>query len=289
MPTGIEWCDEVWNFIAGCTRASAGCDNCYAATMTRRLEAMGLPQYQGLSVRTKDGRDAFNGQVRLLEDRLAIPFGWRKPRRIFPCSRSDMFHKDVPFEFLDKAFAVMALNPHHTFMCLTKRPERMCGYFSNTDLRTERIGIEAELRSGIDRTIWHEEGGDPRWPLPLPNVWLGTTVEHQDAADYRIPILLDTPAASRWLSIEPMLGSVGLDLDENCSCPDCDGINWVVVGCESGPNHRRCKIEWVESIVQQCTNEGVAVFVKQIEIDGKVTKDITKFTKHLQRREYPNA
>lgn len=230
----IEWTEKTWNPLTGCTRVSAGCDNCYAARQAAtRLK--NTDAYKGLAVMTPSGRAAFTGTIRLLHDRLEDPLHWRKPARVFVNSMSDLFHPDVPFDFIDRVFAVMMGARQHTFQVLTKRPERMAQYVN------ERLfGIE-----------------------PLPNVWLGTSCEDQAAADERIPHLLRTPAAVRFLSCEPLLGPIQFPLRSNGSV-FWHGINWVIAGGESGPGSRPCNIEWIESIIAHCQAAGVPTFVKQL-------------------------
>lgn len=290
--TGIEWTDATWSPVVGCTPVSPGCKNCYAATFAAR----GLHEkYVGLTVRRKgeNGRTraVFNGTVRCLPDQLTIPLQWRKPRRIFVCSMSDLFHKSVPFEFIDRVFAVMALCPQHTFQVLTKRPERMAEYLlarrEVTWLSPGEAGSRRQMEScqqivqiNSNGMLYKGSGGRrleraysscDEWPLP--NVWLGTSVEDQTNADTRIPHLLRCPAAVRFLSCEPLLGPldlsaffggpyVGLPGDkvhENYNF----GINWVIVGGESGAA-RPCDVAWIRSIVKQCKAASVPVFVKQL-------------------------
>lgn len=264
--SNIQWTEATWNPVAGCTRVSAGCDNCYAVQMSHRLELMGQAKYAGLTVLNNRGDRHFNGTVRCDEDALTIPLKWRKPRRVFVNSMSDLFHKDVPFEFVDRVFAVMALCPQHTFQVLTKRPERMAEYlnedrradnafgwhFSAAQRRVKTVSddiAESRRRSGIDESNWNNA-----WPLF--NVWLGTSCENQAAADARIPHLLRCPAAVRFLSCEPLLGPLDrLPLAV---------IHWVIVGGESGPGARPCAVEWNRSIVRQCAAAGVSCFVKQL-------------------------
>ncbi len=247
----IEWTDASWNPVLGCSKVSPGCQNCYAVGTSHRNEAMHSPDYVGLTVLHPNGLRDWSGKVVCLENRLEIPLRWKRPRRIFVNSMSDLFHKDVPFDFVDKVFGVMAICPQHQFQVLTKRPERMREYFSDLNFRTEMIGIEAEYKSGFDRHIAHLDDysdAKPRWPLPLPNVWLGTSVENQATADERIPHLLQTPAAVRWLSCEPLLGPVDLtkqdgtvgderynqfvleqafgDPRELWACPKCEGTRY---------------------------------------------------------------
>lgn len=263
--SGIQWTEATWNPVAGCTRASAGCDHCYAVTMTHRLEAMGQSKYAGLTVLNGRGERHFNGQVRTDEAALEVPLRWKKPRRVFVNSMSDLFHRDVPFDFIDEVFAVMALCPQHTFQILTKRPERAEEYFLHSrdtlgNKTDERVSMEAE-----------DIGGERHQPLrwPLPNVWLGTSCEDQAGADDRIPHLLRCPAAVRFLSLEPLLGPI--DIGKACDPSAFDleemlggGPDWVIVGGESGPRARPCNIEWIRDIVRQCKTASVPVFVKQL-------------------------
>jgi protein gp37 len=242
--SSIEWTDASWSPVTGCTRVSAGCDHCYSAALSKRLAAMGQKKYQGIV-----GNGHFNGVVKTWEDELTRPLRWRKPRRIFVNSMSDTFHKSVPFEFIDKVFAVMALCPQHTFQVLTKRPERMAEYFADLNARSWAIReaghtLAGGCRDGIN------------YALPLPNVWLGTSVEDQRAADERMPHLRRCPAAVRFLSCEPLLGPVDLS-------PWIDQLDWVIVGGESGHNARPMHPGWVCSIRDQCTAADVAFFFKQ--------------------------
>ena len=231
--SNIEWTDETWNPVTGCTPVSPGCLNCYAAGMARRLEAMGRPEYVGLTVHRKvapkrfpneevedlvvggrcavGSRVVFSGKVNCLEDRLAEPLHWRKPRRVFVNSMSDLFHEAVPFEFIDRVFALMALCPQHTFQVLTKRPERMAEYlreFYREGGRLEGMMGEWEMdhdpwhgRLSVDDDLYRRLGEIDS----LTNVWLGTSVEDQARADERIPHLLRIPAAVRFVSFEPLL------------------------------------------------------------------------------------
>lgn len=251
----IEWTDRTWNPITGCTRVSAGCDNCYAVTMTKRLEAMGQEKYTGL---VKLGKEHFNGTVKCHDDTLLDPLKWRKPQRIFVNSMSDVFHKDVPFEFIDKIFAVMVLCPHLTFQVLTKRPERAAEYL-NAWAKTNR----EPMRDFVETLTGHRSLL-AEWPIP--NVWLGTSVEDQKAADERIPHLLKCPAAVRFLSCEPLLGPV--DLAYTCfngadSFGSMPGIHWVICGGESGPNARPMHPDWARSLRDQCVAASVPLFFKQ--------------------------
>jgi protein gp37 len=341
----IEWTDATWNVVSGCTRASAGCDHCYAVGMTTRLEGMSKSaagnatqravlarKYAGLTVINGKGDRHFNGQVRTHEEDLTIPLGWKKSQRIFVNSMSDLFHKDVPFDFIDKVFAVMALTPQHTYQILTKRPERMAEYLNTKDspLDKDRWDIVSEWGVRIGRIIWDARGSDernyynmaggtkghdfsnrrvpPGWPLP--NVWLGASVENQQAADERIPHLLKVPAAVRFLSCEPLLGPVDVrsGLIEqrvhpagNWSENVRSQINWVIVGGESGPGARPFVLGWGKEIVRQCKAAGVPVFVKQIGAhptnregvrhSAKDSKggDWLEWPEELRVREFPKA
>ena len=214
MTTKIEWTDEVWNPTTGCDRISPGCDNCYALGMAKRLKAMGQAKYQ------TDGDPRTSGPgfgISTHPDALTEPLRWRKPRRVFVNSMSDLFHARVPREFLARVFAVMAATPQHTYQILTKRPERAarilneqckCGHPNGEHFRAAMewaaTSHSPTYVPGLEHGIYHRAG----WPLP--NVWIGTSVENQKYADLRIPALLDTPAAVRFLSCEPLLGPVDL-------------------------------------------------------------------------------
>ena len=241
--THIEWTDATWNPITGCSVKSPGCTHCYAMRLAgTRLRDH--PSREGLTVDTKAG-PVWNGTVRFNEAWLTEPLKWRRPRRIFVCAHSDLFHENVPFGWIDRVFAVMAMAPHHTFQVLTKRPERMQDYASNPR-RPYQIARTA-LDLFIDGRLPKGTAGAEQWPVqsegdvdspddvrlkhwPLPNVWLGVSVEDQTRADERIPILLHTPAAIRWISAEPLIGSIDLrwiaEPDD-----DKDGVIDALVGC----------------------------------------------------------
>jgi protein gp37 len=219
--SSIEWTDSTWNPVAGCTIVTAGCTNCYAMRMAARLAAMGSEKYRGLT-RKSGRRHVWTGKIRCDKKTLNVPRMWHKPRRIFVNSMSDLFHEDVPIAFIRKVWRVMQDTPHHTYLILTKRPERM-----------------AEVVRG----------------LPLaPNVWLGTSVEDNRVLG-RIDALREVRAAIRFISFEPLIGSVaGADLT---------GIHWVIVGGESGPRARPMDPKWVNEIEEICRNAGIAFFFKQ--------------------------
>lgn len=292
---GIEWLNrpgtkgQSWNPVRGCTRVSEGCTNCYAERMAARYSKRGMWGC-GFAEMTPGG-PRWTGRVELIEHKIDEPLHWRKPRTVFVNSTSDLFHEKLPDEAIDRVFAVMALCPGHTFIVLTKRPERMREYFAGIDdndggrmegMRDALIEGNAQ-KSHADRT-----GEDPSMWLavhtPLSNVWLGTSVEDQATAEARIPALLETPAAVRFVSYEPALGPVDLSpwvwdrraevrhlvhgpamlnsdqADAAVSYP----LDWIICGGESGPGARGFDLGWARSVVRQCKAAEVPCFVKQI-------------------------
>lgn len=246
--SSIEWTDATWNPVTGCTRASDGCDLCYAVAMTRRLAAMGQEKYQGL---IKPGKGHFNGVTKVHPGALSQPIERSKRTTYFVNSMSDLFHPGVPFEFTAAVFGVMAATPHHTYQVLTKRPEIAAEFF-------EWLGGEpgptcAEAVSRETEGALAVEPADESWPLT--NVWIGTSVE-DDRVAHRIDELRRVPASVRFLSCEPLIG--GLDLHGNLH-----DIDWVIVGGESGPGARPMRAEWAKSIQAACTDADVAYFFKQ--------------------------
>lgn len=296
--TQIEWTDATWNIVTGCSVVSPGCTNCYAMKLAgTRLRDH--PSRQGLTTDSKAG-PVWNGQVRFNADWLTQPLRWAKPRKIFVCAHGDLFHEGVAEAELDQIFAVMALCPHHVFQVLTKRPVRMRDYLSQACGRiADRIVAMRRARGDRDMVVGplpNIEPGAPWWPLP--NVWLGVSVEDQARADERIPILLETPAAVRWISAEPLLGPVSLnaiqapryvpedhETDWKFSCLetgdyyffDCgDGFNeggdgpdrrhridWVVVGGESGQGSRPMHPDWARQMRDDCAAAGTPFLFKQ--------------------------
>jgi protein gp37 len=288
--TAIEWTDATWNPLRGCTRVSEGCRNCYAEVMAARFSGPG--QWgEGLATMTRVHHSGkidhrWTGKVVLVEQQLDQPLRWKRPRRIFVNSTSDLFHESVPDEWIDRIFAVMALAPQHTFQVLTKRPERMQQYLDCIDAEfhagpddlNERFGEHCVQLSGDPCAAgWFED--HVNWPLP--NVWLGTSIEDQATADARIPHLLDTPAAVRFLSAEPLLGPVDLTMVPSHKIAPTvtiminattgeDGaggkrarLDWVIGGGESGPGARPMHADWARSLRDQCEAAGVAFFYKQ--------------------------
>jgi protein gp37 len=275
----IEWTDATWSPTLGCTHVSEGCDGCYAMRTVHRMSfnpnekissaAEGLTAYRpGVGV-------VWTNNVRVLPDRLGLPLQWKKPKRIFVDSQSDLFHDQVPDEFIAKVFAVMAATPRHTYQILTKRPGRLRSLLNSERFR-ELVFVATNLDIG-------ETHGD-YWPLP--NVWLGVSVENQRWADVRVPLLLDTPATVHWLSCEPLLGPVDLtkwtdahgpwnytEYGVECLCraaivddqDRCNGdrIDWVVAGGESGPGARPMHPDWARSLRDQCQEYAVPFLFKQ--------------------------
>lgn len=258
----ISWTEATWNAVTGCTKVSDGCKHCYVERDWHRLANNPRTVYFGRGFT----------DVRCHPERLEQPLRWTRPRRIFVNSVSDLFHPDVPDAFLDQLFAVMALCPHHTFQVLTKRPARMRDYFSTGEDRVRRICAAGEqfVKAGKVR---EEEGevaplGFMDMVATRPNVWLGVTVENQAAADERIPILLQVPAAVRWISAEPLLGPVDLSgayLATRCGgqypfkglageyrTKLIDPLGWVVAGGESGPKARPSHPDWFRALRDQC-------------------------------------
>lgn len=245
--SAIEWTDATWNPVTGCTEVTPGCDHCYAKTFAERWR--GTPGHY-----FENGFD-----VQLRPDKLEQPLRWKKPRRIFVNSMSDLFHDAVDGDFIVDVFVVMAMAPQHTFQILTKRHARMRSLLSN-----EGFYDEVLARLSI---VNYPEMSHTQWPLP--NVWLGVSAENQQWADIRIPALLQTPAAVRWVSAEPLLGPVQMD-NWLCMYPeDDDGaqypgdLNWLVVGGESGRGARPMHGDWARSLRDQCVEHDVPFLFKQ--------------------------
>lgn len=227
--TQIEWTDATWNPVAGCSIVSAGCTHCYAMQMAKRLEAMGVEKYNGLTSK-KGKRTIWSGTIKEDNSSLSIPLKWKKPRKIFVNSMSDLFHHGVSENFIQSVWEVMRKTPRHNYQILTKRPDRMFRVI------TDRI-----------KDV-------------LPNVWLGTSVENDEVID-RINHLREIPAAIRFVSFEPLIGAVGrVDLSD---------IHWAIVGGESGNGARLIKEDWIDEIHDQCNFYDTAFFFKQWGAWGK--------------------
>jgi protein gp37 len=307
----IEWTDATWNPVVGCSIVSPGCTNCYAMRMAHRLEAMsdgkhasvvgargvGLSHYTGTTKVVND-KPVWTGKLAIASNHaLTAPLRWKKPRTIFVNSMGDLFHEDCPDEWIDQVFAVMALAPQHTFQVLTKRAERMRAYFDDAEHASMKIG--AALGDMLDGDwIWGEgkqyrqqiegmislahgltpddQGFAAEDFLPLPNVWLGVSTEDQKRADERLPHLVNTPAAIRFVSAEPLLGpvslgpwlaveqvrlSMGLHWTERNY--EVQKIDWIIAGGESGPGARPMHPDWARSLRDQCAAADVPYFFKQ--------------------------
>ena len=249
--TSIEWAEAVWNPITGCTKVSPGCANCYAERMAKRLKAMGVRGYEN----AVSDRGYWTGNIKLVGSALYEPLHWRQPKRVFVNSMSDLFHENVPDTMLSQIFGVMdqvrVTGIGTVFMILTKRPLRMYEWISR----------------------WFENDDHPH--KVFENVWLGVSVEDQQRADERIPLLLQTPAAVRFISSEPLLGEIKLQgwdgvLQRNYLDREFIGdrskrgpIDWVICGGESGPKARPMHIDWARSLRDQCQAAGVPFLFKQ--------------------------
>ena len=286
--TTIQWTDTTWNPVRGCTRVSSGCDNCYAMGQAHRFAGPGKP-YEGLTT-IRRGKVDWKGSARLIPEQLAAPLRWRKPQRIFVNSMSDLFHESLSDHDIDAVFGVMwaclylgrGATPGHIFQILTKRPERARDYFAGANLR-ERWATQAVHRGGglnpdgiHDQVMFHKG--------PHPRIWLGVSVENQKTADERIPTLLGLPAAVRFISAEPLLGSVDLKRrvfdrraavraamngpaalnSEQADEATCYPLNWVIVGGESGPGARPCNLDWIAELAAECRESAIPCFVKQL-------------------------
>lgn len=300
----IEWTDSTWNPVAGCSPVSPGCANCYAARLAHRFNTPSPKSpYRGMT------RIQFNhagkrsvlwtGDVRVSESQLHTPFGWRMPRRVFVCSMGDLFHTNVTNEFIAHVFAVMRLCQQHTFMVLTKRADRMLEWFQWASKQGEARGKHAPSPNWTELAL-HEyllPGCAPhmrnwkgalgaRWPLQ--NVWLGVSVENQVMAEQRIPPLLQCPAATRFVSCEPLLAPVDLTRIEGIDAlvPQAGSrrsLNWVIAGGESGPGARPMDLDWARSLRDQCVAAGVPYFFKHVggvqkgpygrDLDGRTWDD----------------
>jgi protein gp37 len=280
--TNIEWANRTLNaIVSGCQRTSPGCVHCYAEIMAKRLAAMGQEAYTGLITTNAKGEPVWNGVIKInLDDpKLFYPLKEKQPIVYFLNSMTDLFHKDVPFEAIDRIMAIVAMTPHHTYQLLTKRANRMQEYFKQPDLKAR---IEFAM-TAIGKEVVDFE-------LPLPNLWLGVSVESQKYAEERIPQLLETPAAIRFLSVEPLLGEISfkihIDFDQVVAAPEAQDIDfllgktiiygaeewseyslnkidWVIVGGESGSKARPMQADWVRSLRDQCQEADVPFFFKQ--------------------------
>jgi protein gp37 len=299
--TNISWTDFSWNAIRGCSRVSEGCRHCYAESIAHRFSGPGLA-YEGLVQLDADGKSTgkWNGQIKFVEEHLLDPLRWKTPRRIFVNSMSDLFHENVDRTDLRLILAVILLCPQHTFQVLTKRPENMKAILTEPGFRSAVMATAAQLAfdlqslkvyarirkpSNTTEIVYdcgkdgHEAGCRVSANWPLPNLHLGVSVENQETADLRIPLLLQTPASVRFISAEPLLGPVSLEelpshsgvgrhLDSlsNAGCAEADistKLDWVIVGGESGAGARPMHPDWARSLRDQCRAAGVPFFFKQ--------------------------
>lgn len=258
--TTIQWTDKTWNPVTGCTKVSQGCKNCYAERV--------FPRAYG---KVREFTD-----VQCHPERLDQPLRWKKPQRIFVNSMSDLFHESIPDEFIDSVFDTMYKTPRHTFQVLTKRPQRMLEF----------------LKHHFGSFKWKGQLV-PAW---LSNVWLGVSVEDQPTADERIPLLLQTPAAVRFLSCEPLLGSLDITAIRRTHADGfmrpLDGrfrkLDWIICGGESGPHARPMQEEWARSLMQQCKAAGVPFFMKQgSKANWPDYSNFESFPRDLRVREFP--
>jgi protein gp37 len=268
--SGIQWTDATWNPVTGCDKVSPGCAHCYAERVAIRLWPSQYPPVPCREAR-EDGipydssRPRQFTDVQCHEDRLDQPLRWQRPRKIFVNSMSDLFHEAVPDQFIVDVFGIMALAHWHTFQVLTKRPERMRSFLAAGDHGILRQFMLLQQNGGMStrhvfRALDIKRRDDVEWRWPLPNVWLGVSVENQHFADERIPLLLQTPAAVRFISAEPLLG--GIDIAKHR--PGSLGIHWCIVGGESGHGARECRPWWVRNLIGQCRDAEIAPFVKQL-------------------------
>ena len=290
--TAISWTDETWNPTVGCTRVSAGCINCYAehaAAMVNRTQGE-RSVYRKL-LRVVDGDPRWNGKVTFLSERLDIPLRWRKGRRVFVNSMSDLFHEKLTNEQIAAVFGVMASCPQHTFQVLTKRAARVCEWFRWVDADLARspwirdtrrpdhapavhLCMECFARQASTKVTFQEHVSKA-WPLP--NVHLGVSVENREAMLERAPLLMQCPAAVHFWSAEPLIGDLGTI--DPAHMPE-----WMIVGCESGAGMRRCDPAWLRSLRDQCAAAGRPFFLKQAAEDREVCDEgcgeVVRYTVH---------
>ncbi len=334
----IEWTGRTWNPTRGCSRVSPGCEHCYAETTAHRFSRPGMA-YHGLVKLTKKG-PRWNGRMRLEATKIGDPLRWRKPGLVFVNSMSDLFHPNLLNEQIAAVFGVMAGCPRQTFQVLTKHPERAFAWFQWAEKAAKgrfwgptmaQMGADMYHRAGDEAatdTLWKAWSRSAGVRLPLPNVWIGTSAENQAYADERIPWLQRIPAAVRFVSLEPLLGPIELrgsgvpkpgNVWQECDCeqidnrdvpcPVCEargpltgerGLQWVIVGGESGQGARPCALPWVDSIVRACRDAKVPCFVKQLgarpwEETGRVVLThrkggkVEEWPENLRVREFPRG
>ncbi len=257
MPTKtkIEWTESTWSPIVGCQKVSPGCENCYAERMAKRQKSMGRAKYQ-----TVVDKSGWTGEVALCSEReMTAPLRWKKSQMIFVCSMSDLFCEKVPFHWIEGVYDVIERAEQHIFQILTKRPEIMLDYHLN-----EVIGNYVEEY--------------------IPNLWLGTTVENSDYL-HRIKDLCEIPAAKRFVSFEPLLGEIDdyYYLIDGSPRGCFEKIDWIIIGCETGPGARECKTEWVRELALQAEAAGIPPFIKKIVVNGKPNGNPDEWPEDLQK------
>ncbi len=316
--TSIEWTDATWGPVRGCSRQSPGCDHCYAMNLAHRFNKPGM-WAEGLTT-IRNGKVDWKGIIELAPHKLADPLHWKKPRRVFVNSMSDLFHPGVPFDYIAAVFGVMAACPQHTFQVLTKQPRRMLKFFQWAakedtqddginacvsemfgvrEVNEDMLGTEEQtLEQFEDDTKWdHLITDPPDWPLP--NVWLGVSIESPKYLE-RAFVLDQCPAAVRFWSVEPLLEDLGDLYDYISRRTRTVGPDWLIVGGESGPGARPMDTDWVRSIRDQCVAASVPLFVKQMGarpiengeamlLSSKKGNDLNEWPADLRIRESPNG
>lgn len=262
--TKIQWTQRTWQVTSGCREWSPGCLNCYARLDARRMGSNPnekvRKRYAALVV-LQNNRLRWTGEVRQLPEQLHVPMHWRAPTRVFVNSLSDLFQEGVSFEYIAAVFGVMAMCARHTFQVLTKRPDRMRAWFGWIAEQAAARGLDPRTECVVEARAHGVTNGfrDVANAWPLPNVWLGTSVEDQRRLDERLPELLQVPAAVRWLSCEPLLEAIDLS-----AWIAGGGIHWAVIGGESGRGARPFHLAWARSLLAQCRRARVLPFVKQL-------------------------
>jgi len=257
----IEWTDKVWNPVTGCTKVSEGCRNCYAESFANRFWIDKI-RYQDTGKKVKRPFDA----ILCHPERLEQPLHWKKPCKIFVCSMADLFHESIYFSDIDCVFNTMLNADQHIYMILTKRPKNLKNYLHDNEWIMRNVG----------------------------HIWLGVSVEDQKTADERIPVLLSIPAKVHFVSCEPLLETIDLELSGRNYGIDhkdwSERLDWVIVGAESGPKRRKCQLSWIDYIIRQCRESSIPVFIKQIHYCGELihAKDFNNFfSKGLFPTEFP--
>ncbi len=297
--TGIAWTSATWNPVTGCAKVSAGCKHCYAERDWQRLASAPHTVYAGR---------AFT-DVRVHPERFDQPLRWRRPRRIFVNSMSDLFHETIPDAAIDAILAVMLLAPHHTFQVLTKRPERMRNYFAAPGLYHRILARTNSLRIAYPRLHLDKIPIDNPASRFARHIWWGVSAEDQETADERIHILLQVPVAHHWLSAEPLLGPLVLEeipvgmfgplRPHGGHSARNPRLDWVVVGGESGSKARPFHAEWARALRQECAEAGVPFFMKQLGANAfdrqarcytkdRAGADPSEWPEDLRVREYPD-